>query len=127
MALVETQGIDASWVWFKFPDPDDEDDAEHWHPGVYTHYRTREIAAVGRRAKRWVNTNHIVVQVNGRIYDPTYTVIKDSWAEYEDWMFTEYCKSDLRKPRDSECVPNPPGYEKSDDVHPLVLFADNYR
>lgn len=127
MALVETQGINASWVWFKFPDPDDEDDEAYWHPGVYTHYRTREIAAVGRRARRWVNTNHIVVKVNGRIYDPTYTVIKDSWGEYEDWMFAEYCKTDRARPRDRDCVPNPPGYDKGDDIHPRVIFADNYR
>lgn len=120
MGLIEYHGIDASWVWFRFPEPDDD----YFDPTENTHYRTRTITAVGRSARQWSYSNHIVVSVDGRIYDPTHTVIKDSWEEYEDWMFADYCRKDGE---DLDCRTNPPGYVADDGIHPRVIFADNYK
>ena len=120
MALIEYHGIDASWVWYRFPDDSDDE----FVTGANTHYATRVISAVGREPKVWRMTNHIVVDVAGRIYDPTYTVIKDSWQEYEDWMFERYCRQTFLG---FECVPNPAGYAENDGVHPRLIRADNYK
>lgn len=119
MGLIEYHGIDASWVWFRFPQPGDEG----YVSGGNDRYRTRPVEAVGRSARRWSFSNHIVVSVDGRIYDPTHTVFADSWQDYEDSMFDEYCR---REGLGLRCVPNPPGYAE-DGVHPRVIFADNYK
>lgn len=115
MNLIEYHGINASWVWWKKSHDDDQ------KLGIY---KTRKLAAVGRKAKHWWNTNHIVVTVNDRIYDPTYTVSKPSFADYEDWMFEKYCRraSDFCRGEcdmDSgeerrHCFDNPPGLEEGD-------------
>lgn len=120
MALIEYQGFEASWIWFRFPEPDDA----YYDPAGNNRYRTREITAVGRAPQRWSYSNHIIVQVDGRVYDPTHTIVKDSWQEYEDFMFAEYCRKDGES---MDCVPNPPGFDDKDGIHPRIVFADNYK
>lgn len=120
LALIELHGIDAKWSWFNFPEPD----SKHWVKGQNTHYRTRIISAVGREAKPWMNTNHSVVRVDGRVYDPTYTVIKDSLEEYEDWMFVEYCR---KRVDGYECQPNPKGWSFDGNLEPRVLHKQTFR
>ena len=129
MALIEFHGIDAHWIWFRFPEP-----------GVdrYSFYKTRPVSAVGRETKNWYDTNHIIVGVGDRVYDPTYTVSKQSWQEYEDWMFEKYCRGRAvpctgandwcHRPPDDEdrtCIDNPPGWQQ--DGHLEVIMADNYK
>jgi hypothetical protein len=125
MNLIEYHGIDASWVWWK---------KSHDNDSKLGIYKTRKLAAVGRKAKHWFNTNHIVVAVDGRIYDPTYTVSKPSFEDYEDWMFEKYCRkaSDFCRGEcdlDSgderrHCVDNPPGLEDGDFE---IIRGSNYR
>jgi hypothetical protein len=125
MNLIEYHGIDAAWVWWKKNHDDDQ------KLGIY---KTRKLAAVGRKAKHWFNTNHIVVTVNGRIYDPTYTVSKPSFEAYEDWIFVKYCRraSDFchgeceldADDRRRHCFDNPPGLEQGDFE---VIRGSNYR
>lgn len=129
MSLIEYQGIDAHWIWFRFPEAS---------RNRYSFYKTRMISAVGRETKHWYDTNHIIVGVGDRVYDPTYTVSKQSWGEYEDWMFEKYCLGQAqacrgtnswchRAPADEEktCIDNPPGWQ--DDWHLEVIIADNYK
>jgi hypothetical protein len=129
MALIEFHGIDAYWIWFRFPE---------LHPQKYSFYKTRMISAVGRETKNWYDTNHIIVGVGERVYDPTYTVHKSSWREYEDWMFEKYCLGAgtscsgsgawCRTPPEDEetrCIPNPPGWQDDWDLE--VVIADNYK
>lgn len=127
MALVEYHGLDARWFWFRFP----ELDSEH-----FALYKTRDISAVGQPSGHWFNTNHIVVTVNGKVYDPTYTVYKESWQEYEDWMFERYCPgrdapcSEDRwcsSPPLSEdgCIDNPPGFDRDWDLE--AIDSDGYK
>ncbi len=119
MALVEYHGIDATWVWFKFRDEDETGYVEDH----YDRYRTRLHTAVGREAKHWSYGDHIVVSVDGRIYDPTHITVQDSWEDYEDYMFQEYCRGG---PLSDDCVPNPKGWA-DDGIHPRVIFAENYK
>ncbi len=120
IALLEYHGVDATRVWFNFPDPS---------PDRLAFYETRPIAAVGTPARPWFDTNHSVVSVGGRIYDPTYTAWAESWGDYEDWLFVSYCRGFGRPcaasdpwcheaPEDASarCVPNPPGFDPGGDM-----------
>lgn len=115
MNLIEYHGIETAWIWWKKSHDDD---------GRLGIYKTRKLPAVGRDAKHWWNTNHIVVTVNGKVYDPTYTIYKESFEEYEDWMFEKYCRRasdfcggecDMDGDDEREnCVANPAGLEEGD-------------
>jgi hypothetical protein len=82
MALVESQGIDANWLWFWFNQPSSQE---------YSMYQTIMIPALGTNEMIWRYSDHIVVQVNGKVYDPTYLVSAESADEYEDYMFASFC------------------------------------
>jgi len=125
--LIEVHGIDARWVWLRFPTLD----SQH-----YALYKTRFIAPIGQPAAHWFNTNHIVVTVNGQVYDPTYTVHAESWRAYEDWMFERYCLGQdtscgagkwctSSPPGEVGCIDNPAGFDPSWDMR--VIEADGYR
>jgi hypothetical protein len=85
MALVESQGIDANWLWFWFSQPSSEE---------YSMYQTISIKALGTSEIVWRYSDHIVVQVNGQVYDPTYLVMADNADDYEDFMFASFCYGD---------------------------------
>lgn len=82
MDLVETQGIDANYLIFYFPNPTPE-----W----FSMYETIEIAALGREKRVWRYADHGVVEVNGRVYDPTYGLIMENADVYEDFLFARFC------------------------------------
>jgi len=82
MDLVETQGIDANYLIFMFTDPT---------PDWYSMYQTIDIPALGRESKVWRYGDHGLVEVNGRVYDPTYLLIKENADEYEDYLFANFC------------------------------------
>jgi len=82
MDLVETQGIDANYLIFMFPNPT---------PDWYSMYQTIDIAALGRESKVWRYGDHGLTEVNGRVYDPTYLLIKENADEYEDYLFANFC------------------------------------
>ncbi|MBU1220254.1 hypothetical protein KKF34_00060 [Myxococcota bacterium] len=82
MDLVETQGIDANYLIFYFPNPSPE-----W----FSMYETIEIAALGREKRVWRYADHGLVEVNGRVYDPTYGLIMENADVYEDFLFARFC------------------------------------
>ena len=123
MAFVEAQGVDAEWILMSFRSPS---------PEVLSMYETRHIAAVGRDAKSWQHYNHVVVDVNGQIYDPSYALHAPDWNAYEDDLFERYCYGEDEKcktpggwcqqPRpEGTCVDNPPGFDEDDPVMALDI------
>ncbi|MBU1241897.1 hypothetical protein KKD52_06935 [Myxococcota bacterium] len=114
MDLVETQGIDANYLIFMFPNPS---------PDWYSMYQTIDIPALGRESKVWRYGDHGLVEVNGRVYDPTYVLIKENADEYEDYLFANFCYGDEGKcgrgntwcliPDGPQgiCADNEPGYD----------------
>jgi len=114
MDLVETQGIDANYLIFIFPNPT---------PDWYSMYQTIDIAALGRESKVWRYSDHGLVEVNGRVYDPTYTLIFENADQYEDHLFASFCYGAEGKcgrgnawcltPDGPQgiCAPNEPGYD----------------
>jgi len=129
MGMVEAHGVDAQWVMMSFRDPS---------PEKLSMYETREIAAVGRKAKVWQHWNHVAVEVNGRIYDPSYDLYAESWAAYEDDLFARYCYGEAEKcktpggwcqqPRpEGTCIDNPPGFDADDPAMGMVVWrGDDY-
>ncbi len=128
MALVETQGIDANWLWFWFNQP-----SSTW----YSMYETRVIAALGRTAQVWRYQDHIVVEVNGVVYDPTYVVTSPDATAYEDFMFARFCFGEDRPCQHASdwctipsgpqgvCIDNPPGYDPA--IGPGRFRGEDYR
>ncbi len=128
MALVETQGIDANWLWFWFNKP-----SSTW----YSMYETIVIAALGRSAQVWRYQDHIVVEVNGVVYDPTYIVTKPDATAYEDFMFARFCYGEDEACRHASdwctvpggpqgiCIDNPPGHDP--DIGPGRFRGEDYR
>ena len=116
MALVETQGIDANWLFFNFRNP-----SSNW----YSMYQTIEIAALGRETKVWNHANHIVVEVNGIVYDPTYLITKPNADEFEDYLFSSFCYGEdwycktandwctHKNGPQNICTDNKPGYDEN--------------
>jgi hypothetical protein len=114
MDLVEIQGIDAQHLFFAFLNPGTD---------RFSMYETIEIAALGRETKVWRYQDHAVVEINGRVYDPTYLIIKENADAYEDFMFRSFCYGEESNcGRDSPwclipggpqgiCIYNPPGYD----------------
>lgn len=129
MAFVEAQGVDAQWVLMSFRKPS---------PEVLSMYETRHIAAVGREAKAWQHYNHVAVEVNGQVYDPSYALHAPDWNAYEDDLFGRYCYGEVEKcktpggwcqqPRpEGTCVDNPAGFDTEDPVMAFdILRGDNY-
>lgn len=124
MNLVESHGVDAQWVMMSFRDPS---------PEVLSMYETRVIAAVGREAKVWQHWNHVAVEVNGQVYDPSYDLHAESWNAYEDDLFERYCYGEAEKcktpkgwcqqPRpEGTCIDNPPGFDEDDPVMALTVW-----
>ncbi len=115
MDLVETQGIDANYLIFWFPNPT---------PDWYSMYETIDLPALGRDSKVWRYADHGLVEVNGRVYDPTYLLIKENADEYEDYLFARFCYGDEGKcgagnawcliPSGPQgiCADNTPGYDE---------------
>jgi len=128
MALVETQGIDANWLWFWFNQP-----SSTW----YSMYETIVIAALGRTSQVWRYQDHIVVEVNGVVYDPTYVVTKADATAYEDFMFARFCYGEDEACRHASdwctipggpqgvCIDNPPGHDP--DIGPGRFRGEDYR
>jgi hypothetical protein len=100
-------------------------------------YETREIAALGRDVMTWRYSDHIMVEVNGRVYDPTYLVIEESMETYEDFMFARYCYGEdsscgganswctIPGGPQGICIDNPPGYDP--EIGPPVFRGEDYR
>ncbi|MDA3864516.1 MAG: hypothetical protein PF689_11685 [Deltaproteobacteria bacterium] len=128
MALVETQGIDANWLWFWFNQPSSTE---------YSMYQTIELPALGTSSVVWRYSDHIVVQVNGIVYDPTYLLIKENPDEYEDYIFASFCLGEdepcyganswctIPDGPQGECIDNPPGY--TEGVSPPRFTGEDYR
>lgn len=128
MALVETQGIDANWLWYWFNKP-----SSTW----YSMYETRVIAALGRTPQVWRYQDHIVVEVNGVVYDPTYVITQPNADAYEDFMFARFCFGEDRPCQHASdwctlpsgpqgvCIDNPPGYDPS--IGPGRFRGEDYR
>lgn len=127
--LLESQGVEASWVLLTFRNPS---------PDALSMYETRKIAAVGTEPKVWQHWNHVAVEVNGQVYDPTYHLHHPDFASYEDDLFEFYCTGEDEKcktpggwcqqPRpEGSCRPNPPGFDPSGpEGAMLVKRGDNY-
>ncbi|PKN27312.1 MAG: hypothetical protein CVU65_02975 [Deltaproteobacteria bacterium HGW-Deltaproteobacteria-22] len=128
MALVESQGIDANWLWFWFNKP-----SSTW----YSMYETIVIAALGRTPQVWRYQDHIVVEVNGVVYDPTYVVTKPDATAYEDFMFARFCFGEDESCKNSGdwctlpggpqgvCIDNPPGHDL--EIGPGRFRGEDYR
>ena len=128
MALVESQGIDANWLWFWFNEPSST---------AYSMYETIYIAALGTEPQVWRYQDHIVVEVNGVVYDPTYLVIAPDADTYEDFMFARFCYGEDRPCQTASdwctlpggpqgiCTDNPPGYVEG--VSPHRFRGDDYK
>ncbi len=128
MALTETQGIDSNWLWFWFNKP-----SSTW----YSMYETIVIAALGRTPQVWRYQDHIVVEVNGVVYDPTYVVTKPDADAYEDFMFARFCYGEDEACRHASdwctlpggpqgvCIDNPPGYDAT--IGPGRFRGEDYR
>jgi hypothetical protein len=128
MALTETQGIDSNWLWFWFNKP-----SSTW----YSMYETIVIAALGRTPQVWRYQDHIVVEVNGVVYDPTYIVTKPDATAYEDFMFARFCYGEDESCRHSQdwctipggpqgvCIDNPPGHDTT--IGPGRFRGEDYR
>jgi hypothetical protein len=129
MALVEQHGVDAQWVMMSFRDPS---------PEKLSMYETREIAAVGTEPKVWQHWNHVAVEVNGQLYDPTYALHHATWGDYEDDLFERYCYGESDKCKTpggwcqqerppGSCVDNPPGYDPDDPAMGMKVWrGDDY-
>ena len=129
MAMVEQHGVDATWVMMSFKDHS---------PERLSMYETREIAAVGTEPKVWQHFNHVAVEVNGQLYDPTYALHHPDWQSYEDDLFERYCYGEdskcktpggwCQQPRpEGSCVPNPPGYDPDDPTMGMKVWrGENY-
>ena len=127
MALLETQGIDANWLWFWFSEPSSQ---------RYSMYQTREIAALGTDSQIWRYSDHIVVEVNGVVYDPTYLVTRPDADTYEDFMFASFCYGEDRHCQHANdwctipggphgiCIVNPQGF--SEAVGPNRFRGEDY-
>ncbi|MBU1238863.1 hypothetical protein KKF84_13835, partial [Myxococcota bacterium] len=128
MALVESQGIDANWLWFWYNYPSST------APSMY---ETRFIAALGTDEMYWRYQDHIVVEVNGKVYDPTYLVAAESADEYEDYMFEDFCYGEdvhcggangwctIDDGPQGICVDNLPGYVEGES--PPRHRGEDYR
>lgn len=128
MALTETQGIDSNWLWFWFRYPSSE---------AYSMYQTIDIPALGRDSYIWRYSDHIVVQVNGKVYDPTYIVMAETPDDYEDYMFASFCYGEDTACGGSNgwctipdgpqgiCTENHPGYVEGES--PLRFTGEDYR
>ncbi len=129
MAMVEQHGVDAQWVMMSFRKPS---------PETFSMYETREIAAVGTEPKVWQHWNHVAVEVNGQLYDPTYALHHPTWGEYEDDLFARYCTGEEDKCKtpggwcqqerpEGSCVDNPPGYDPDDPAMGMKVWrGDDY-
>ncbi len=128
MALVESQGIDANWLWYWFHKPRSD-----W----YSMYETIPIAALGRSEQIWRYQDHIVVEVNGVVYDPTYLVVQPNADAYEDFMFARFCYGKDEPCRHASdwctipggpqgvCIDNPPGFDQ--EIGPQRFRGHDYR
>jgi hypothetical protein len=129
MNLLETHGVDTNWVILTFRNPS---------PDKLSMYETREIAAIGTDPKVWQHWNHVAVEVNGQVYDPTYNLHHPDFVAYEDDLFERYCYGEDEKcktpggwcqqPRpEGTCIDNPPGYDPDDPTNGmLVIRGENY-
>ncbi|MDA3863587.1 MAG: hypothetical protein PF689_06920 [Deltaproteobacteria bacterium] len=116
MALIEYHGIDAQWLTMSF---------NNYSSSWYSMYETRKIRASGREAQVWRHYNHVVVMVNGRIYDAVYNIWGEDFVDYEDNIFASYCYGEDEEcvspdgwcnyppPDDRPCLENPPGFDES--------------
>ncbi|MBN2724751.1 MAG: hypothetical protein JXR95_11830 [Deltaproteobacteria bacterium] len=128
MALTETQGIDSNWLWFWFRYPSSEE---------YSMYQTIDIPALGTDSRVWRYSDHIVVQVNDKVYDPTYLVMADTPDEYEDYMFDSFCYGEdtpcahagdwctVEDGPQGICTENHEGYVEGES--PLRFTGEDYR
>ncbi|MCB9761762.1 MAG: hypothetical protein H6739_18110 [Alphaproteobacteria bacterium] len=128
MSVIEAHGVDARWVMLIFQDRSRD---------RLSMYETRDIAALGTASKVWRHYNHVAVEVNGRVYDPTYDIEAEDFAAYEDDLFARYCYGEdepcgnrgsgwCKEPRpDALCVDNPPGYDP-ETAGFTVKRGDNY-
>lgn len=129
LALLEYHGVDGQWVMMSFRSPS---------PDRLSMYETREIAAVGTEPKVWQHWNHVAVDVNGQIYDPTYGLHAPDFATYEDDLFARYCTGEetrcktpggwCQQPRpEGSCEPNPPGFDPDDPRMGMKVWrGDDY-
>ncbi len=129
MDMVETHGVDAQWVMMSFREPS---------PEKLSMYETRVIAAVGREEKVWQHWNHVAVEVNGQVYDPSYDLHAESWGAYEDDIFGRYCFGEeeacktpggwCQQPRpEGTCIDNPPGFDTEDPLMAMTVWrGDDY-
>ncbi|MFT5587293.1 MAG: hypothetical protein ACI9VR_004901 [Cognaticolwellia sp.] len=127
--LIEEQGIDGNWVLMAFRNPSLD---------ALSMYETREIAAVGTEPKVWQHWNHVAVEVNGQVYDPTYNLHHPDFPSYEDDLFERYCYGEEEKcktpggwcqqPRpEGTCIDNPPGFDPDGpEGAMLVKRGDKY-
>lgn len=127
--LVEQEGIDGNWVLMTFRNPS---------PSAFSMYETRKISAVGTEPKVWQHWNHVAVEVNGQVYDPTYNLHHPDFSSYEDDLFEHYCYGEEEKcktpggwcqqPRpEGACFDNPPGFDpEGPEGAMLVKRGDNY-
>ena len=114
--LLGTQGISSNWLWFYFSDPKSD-----W----YSMYETIDLPALGTSSQVWRYQDHVVVEVNDIVYDPTYLLIKENADAYEDYIFQYFCYGEDRRCVHSSdwctidngpqgvCIENPPGYDSA--------------
>jgi hypothetical protein len=116
LALIEYHGVDAQWVMMAFRKPGKD---------KLSMYETRDLPAVGTGSKVWRHWNHVAVEVNGQIYDPSYGLHAKDWNRYEDDLFARYCLGEEIKCQGRErwckrsrpegtCFDNPPGFDPDD-------------
>ena len=116
LALNEYHGVEANWVMMSFRKPS---------TGKLSMYETRELPGVGTEPKVWRFWNHVAVEVNGQVYDPSYGLYAPDWNTYEDDLFASYCYGEDVKCKGSEkwckrpraeglCVDNPAGFDPAD-------------
>ncbi len=127
MAMVESHGIDANKATYNFIHPS---------PTTTSMYETYDIPAMGTSSTVWRYQNHAVVEVNGRVYDPTYMTINDDVVAHEDWLFERFCYGEETPCGGSNgwctipsgpqgiCIPNQPGFVEGES--PSVLRYETY-
>ncbi len=129
LALNEYHGVEANWVMMSFRKPAKD---------KLSMYETRELPGVGTEPKVWRFWNHVAVEVNGRVYDPSYGLYAPDWNTYEDDLFARYCYGEdvkckggenwCKRPRaEGLCVDNPAGFDENDPVMGMEVWrGDKY-
>jgi len=124
LALLEYHGVDANWVMMSFRKPSST---------KLSMYETRELPGVGTESKVWRFWNHVAVEVNGEVYDPSYGLHAQDWNTYEDNLFARYCYGEdvkckggenwCKRPRaEGLCVDNPPGFDPTDSAMGMEVW-----